>query len=132
MGYNWQKMKMKKMFLLLFFVASIGINAIAQCSFKVTDANPSINGTTVTITVTVEPAFTPSEKGTYTVVVKPEGQLKTILDSQSKSVSFYWNGSQWNYGNGRKQTVTFTCSVNDNSYNQCNSNSFYVSDCWKQ
>lgn len=120
---------MKKLFFLLLFVASIGISAKAQCSFKVTDAKPDISGTTVTITVSVEPTFTPSEKGNYTVVVKPQGQLTNILDSQSKSVTFYWNGDRWS---SRRQTVEFTCSVYDNSYNQCNSNSFYVSDCWKQ
>ena len=45
------------------------------CSFRVVSAIPSTSGTKVTITVSVEPTFTPTEDGTYTVVVKPEGKL---------------------------------------------------------
>ena len=121
---------MKKLFLLLLFVASIGFSAKAQCSFEVTNAEPTISGTTVTITVTVEPTSTPKEEGHYTVVVKPQGQLTNILDSQSKSVDFYLDSKNRWYQ--KTKTVQFKCSVDDNSYNQCNSNSFYVSNCWKK
>lgn len=139
---------MKKMFFTLLMIAGVGMCAHAQqsslelieeqnnyfveitgdnCSFEVTNAVPSISGTKVTITVTVEAAFTPSESGWYTVVVKPVGQLSYILDSQQKSLKF-------RYGDGwyaRTQTVVFYCSVDDNTYNQCNSNSFTVSKCFK-
>ena len=99
------------------------------CSFVVTDASPSIYNTTVTIKVYVEAAFTPSENGSYTVVVKPEGRLYNILDSQSKSLKFSYNTK--NGWSKRMQYVEFYCSVNDNTYNQCNSNSFSVSSCYK-
>lgn len=98
------------------------------CSFEVTDVSPSISGTTVTITVAVEPTFTPSGNVHYQVVVKPKGSLKNILDSQSRSVTFWYHG-KWEE---RRKTVEFHCSVNDNSYNQCNSNDFYVSSCFEK
>ena len=102
-----------------------------DCRFEVTDATPSISGTRVTITVTVKPAFTPSGSGNYEVVIKPQGQLRNILDSQSKSVDFYYNNGKWgDYSHSK--TVEFYCSVDDNTYNQCNSNSFYVSTCYKK
>lgn len=101
-----------------------------NCSFEVVSASPSISGTKVTIKVYVEAAFTPSENGTYTVIVKPQGQLRNILDSQQKSLEFsYITGYGWSH---RKQIVEFYCSVDDNSYNQCNSSSFTVSKCYKQ
>lgn len=150
MVYNRQQLEMKKMFFSLLLIAGIGMCANAQqssletadeennyfveltadnCSFEVTSANPSISGTKVTIRVTVATTFTPSERGTYVVVVKPQGQLKNILDSQQKSVEFYYNGSYWG---SKSKTVDFYCSVDDNTYNQCNSNSFYVSSCFKK
>lgn len=137
------------MFFSLILIAGIGMCANAQqsslettdeqknyfvelnadnCSFEVVSATPSIKGTKVTITVTVEAAFTPSESGYYTVIVTPVGQWRNILDSQQKSVEF-------RYSNGwvsRSQTIKFYCSVDDNTYNQCNSNSFTVSRCFKQ
>ena len=100
-----------------------------NCSFEVTNVSPSISGTTVTITVSIEPTFTPSENSYYEVVVKPKGSLKNILDSQSKSVTFQYNTKRWT---NRTKTVQFYCSVNDNSYNQCNSNDFYVSSCFEK
>lgn len=101
-----------------------------NCSFEVTNVSPSINGTTVTITVTVRPTFSPSKGARYVVVVKPKGSLKNILDSQSKSVEFESKSSGgWYSSSG---TVEFYCSVNDNSYNQCNSNDFYVSSCFEK
>lgn len=141
---------MKKLFFSLLLVAGIGMCANAQqsslettdeqnsnfveltadnCSFEVTDASPSISGTRVTIRVTVAATFTPSERGSYVVVVKPEGRLKNILDSQQKSVEFYYSGSSWS---SKSKTVDFYCSVDDNTYNQCNSNSFTVSSCFKK
>ncbi|MCR4664179.1 MAG: hypothetical protein K5660_02315 [Paludibacteraceae bacterium] len=140
---------MKKMFFTLLLVAGIGVCTHAQqsplemtdeqnnyfveltgdnCSFEVTDAIPSISGTKVTITVTVQATFTPSERGHYKVVIKPQGQLRNILDSQQKSVTMYYDGSRWN---PKRETVNFYCSVEDNTYNQCNSNSFIVSSCFK-
>lgn len=151
MVYNRQQLEMKKMFFSLLLIAGIGMCANAQqssletadeennyfveltadnCSFEVTSAEPSISGTKVTIRVTVTATFTPSAKSEYVVVVKPQGQLKNILDSQQKSVEFYYDGSQWWSTNSK--TVDFYCSVDDNTYNQCNSNSFYVSSCFKQ
>ena len=107
------------------------MNVMAQdCRFEVTDVYPSISGRTVTITVTVVPAFTPSEGGKYEVVIKPQGQLRNILDSQSKSVEFYYNRG-WDQNNDSK-TVKFYCSVDDNTYNKCNYNSFVVSTCFKK
>lgn len=150
MVYNGQQIKMKKIFFTLLLIAGIGMCANAQqssletadeennyfveltadnCSFEVTSAEPSISGTKVTIRVTVATTFTPSEKGTYVVVVKPQGQLKNILDSQQKSVEFYYDGYRWST---KSKTVDFYCSVDDNTYNQCNSNSFYVSSCFKK
>lgn len=123
---------MKKFIFLLLLVSGIGMGANAQdCSFEVTNANPSIYGTKVTITVTVEPTFTPDtkEQCEYEVVVKPQGQMRNILDSQSRSVTFLWRGSKW-FSN--KENVEFSCSVNDNTYNQCNSNSFDASTCFKK
>lgn len=142
---------MKKIFFTLLMLASIGMCAHAQqssmettdeqsnsfveltadnCSFEVVSASPSISGTTVTIKVYVEAAFTPAESGSYTVIVKPQGQLRNILDSQQKSLDFsYSTRSGWSY---RKKYVEFYCSVDDNSYNQCNSSSFSVSKCFKQ
>lgn len=82
---------MKKFIFLLLLVSGIGMGANAQdCSFEVTNVNPSIYGTQVTIKVTVEPTFTPDTKNSckYEVVVKPQGQMRNILDSQSRSVSF--------------------------------------------
>jgi hypothetical protein len=110
-------------------VTAFGMCAKAQqCYFEVTDAKPSISGTTVTITVSVAPTSTPSERGWYTVVVKPQGKWSNILDSQSKSTSIFWDGS-WSYDN---RTVVFYCKVDDNTYNQCNSSDFIVSKCFKQ
>ena len=100
-----------------------------DCSFEVTNVSPSISGTTVTITVSVEPTFTPQKGGSYEVVVKPKGSLRNILDSQSKSVTFVYKSNSWST---RTKTVQFYCSVNDNSYNQCNSNDFYVSSCFEK
>lgn len=108
------------------------MNVMAQdCHFEVTNAKPSISGTKVTITVTVVPAFTPSGSGKYEVVIKPQGQLRNILDSQSKSVEFYYYNGKWD-DNSHSETVDFYCSVDDNTYNQCNSNSFEVSTCFKK
>lgn len=100
-----------------------------NCSFEVTDISSDINRTTVTITVYIEPSFSPSEDGYFTAIVKPKGKLTTILDSQSQSAQFEYRHGNW-YG-GRKKSVEFHCSVNDNSYNQCNSNDFYVSKCYR-
>lgn len=98
-----------------------------DCRFDATDAKPSISGTTVTITVTVRPAFTPTESGSYTVVVRPQGPLANILDSQTKETFFEYRNGEWKY---RSQTVEFHCSVDNSTYNQCNSNSFECS-CFK-
>ena len=101
-----------------------------NCSFEVTDIYSDIEKTTVTIKVYIEPSFSPSEDGDFTVIVKPKGKLTTILDSQSQSVRFEYRYGKW-YG-GRTKYVQFHCSVNDNSYNQCNSNDFYVSKCFRE
>ena len=158
MVYNGQKLKMKKIVLTMTLIAGIVAGAImlsaftksepkndsnpivatedmngGDCSFEVTDAIPSINGTTVTITVKVQPTFTPSQRDKkYVVVVKPRGEMTHILNSQTQSVECsygYYGGSdvQWKCGEAK-----FTCSVDNNSYNQCNSNSFYVSSCFEK
>ena len=100
-----------------------------NCSFEVVSAKPSISGTKVTITVTVEAAFTPSESSSYTVIVTPVGQLRNILDSQQKSVVFNYSRGSWDH---KRLDIEFYCSVDDNTYNQCNSNSFTVSRCYKR
>ncbi len=101
-----------------------------DCRFEVTNAEPSISGTTVTIKVTVRPAFTPSEAGSYRVVVRPRGPLANILDSQAKEAYFYY--SKYNKGwDDSYKKVEFHCSVNDNTYNQCNSNTFDCT-CFKE
>ena len=150
MGYNRQQLKMKKTFFLLLMVAGIGMCAHAQqsssaennaqgcylaenmadeCSFAVDEVEPSISGTRVTIKVTVRPTFTPDKEGEYIVVISPTGRLSNILDSQQKSVEFWYTGRSWN---PNYATVNFYCSVDDNTYNQCNSNSFTVSSCHRK
>lgn len=106
------------------------MNVMAQgCHFEVTDADPSISGTKVTITVTVVPTFKPNDDGDYEVVIKPQGQLRNILDSQSKSVVFEYYDWAWHPA---EEEVEFYCRVDDNTYNECNSNSFEVSTCFKK
>lgn len=100
-----------------------------DCRFEVTNTKPSISGTKVTITVTVRPAFTPTESGEYTVVVRPQGPLANILDSQAKETTFFYTNSKWE-SSSRTKTVKFHCSVDNSTYNQCNSNSF-VCSCFK-
>lgn len=100
-----------------------------DCRFEATNAEPSIKGTTVTIKVTIRPAFTPDGSGSYTVVVRPQGPLANILDSQAKETTFNYENSKWD-GFSECRTVEFHCSVDNNSYNQCNSNSFACS-CFK-
>ena len=151
MVYNGQQIKMKKIVIATCFVIGMCFAANAQqsslektdeqnnyfaeltadnCSFEVISAEPSISGTKVTIRVYVEAAFTPLESGDYTVVIKPQGQLRNILDSQQKSLEFHYHKSSgWSY---RKLYVDFYCSVDDNTYNQCNSSSFIVSKCYKK
>lgn len=98
-----------------------------DCRFEATNAEPSIKETTVTITVTVRPTFTPIEEGYYTVVVHPQGTMAQILNSQAKEVRFHYykdHGTRrWQWDNSSK-TVKFECSVMNNSYNQCTSNLF--------
>lgn len=96
-----------------------------DCRFEATNAEPSIKGTTVTITVTVRPAFTPTEAGYYTVVVHPQGTMAQILNSQAKEVRFhYYNNHGTMQWDNPSRTVEFECSVMNNSYNQCTSNLF--------
>lgn len=115
----------------MLLVFGIGMSANAQqCSFEVTNVSPSIYGSTVTLTVTVEPTFTPNnQEESYEVVVKPTGELRSLLDSQSKSVTFEStsSGGWWN----RTKTVEFTCSVEDNSYRQCRNQDFSTT-CFKR
>ena len=154
MGYNRQQLKMKKVFLTMTLIAGIAAGAMTlsafsksepsngsntieateetagDCSFEVTDVDPSISGTTVTLKVNVRPAFTPEGTGSYRVVVKPNGNLRNILDSQSQSVIFYYSSSKWNT-ESKQKTVTFHCDVHDNTYNQCRAQSFSTS-CYKE
>lgn len=153
MGYNWQQRKMKKniltmALLIMGIVCSLMLSSFTKnessqnnessdsymaagddCRFEATNAKPSISGTTVTITVTVRPAFTPSEKGSYRVVVRPRGPLANILDSQAQEIYFQYDRG-WG-PNHKSHTVEFHCSVNDNTYNQCNSNAFDCT-CFKE
>lgn len=99
-----------------------------NCSFDVTDVTPSISGTTVTLKVRIVPTFAPDKRGRYTVVVKPNGSLRNILDSQSKSVSFWYTGSEWD---DKYEVVNFYCDVNDNTYRQCSTQSFSTS-CFRE
>ena len=114
----------------MLLVFGIGMSANAQqCSFEVTNVSSSISGSTVTLTVTVEPTFTPNNQEFYEVVVKPTGELRSLLDSQRKSVTFQSksSGDWWD----RRKTVTFTCSVEDNSYRQCRKQDFSTT-CFKK
>ena len=152
MVYNRRKKKMKKIVLAAIMLTTLLTSAMVfsafttskqnvktdcitqksdctgDCNFQVTDATPSISGTTVKITVTVRPAFTPTSKGTWRVVVSPNGPLSSILDSQSKSVVFNYTGSTWKLD---KKTVDFYCSVEDNSFRECRNNSFQTS-CYQE
>ena len=101
-----------------------------DCSFEVTDVDPSISGTTVTLKVKVRPTFTPEGDGSYRVVVKPNGDLRNILDSQSQSTTFEYSNSKW-WNSSRQKTVEFHCDVHNNTYNQCSTQSFSVS-CFKE
>lgn len=101
-----------------------------DCRFEATNAEPSISGTTVTIKVTVRPAFTPNKNGTYRVVVRPRGPLANILDSQAKETSFEYNNGWWK-PNPTYRIVEFHCSVDNNTYRQCNSNAFDCT-CFKE
>lgn len=125
------KVSMKRFFFLMLLVAGIGMSVNAQqCSFEVTDVKSSISSSTVTLTLTIVPSFTPNTttQEEYEVVVKPIGELRSLLDSQSKSVTFLWGGRYWN---GQEKTVRFTCSVEDNSYKQCRKQEFSTS-CFKK
>lgn len=150
MVYNRQQIKMKKIFLTISLIASVIVSAMMlsaftklettkdnsnsivtseneNCSFQVIEANPSISGTTVTITVKVRPAFKPTEVGNYTVVVKPTGNLRNILNSQVQYCYFEYTGTQWKHSTS---TVKFTCDVHDNTYNQCSAQDFEAT-CFK-
>lgn len=126
------KVSMKRFFFLMLLVAGIGMSVNAQqCSFEVTDVESSISSSTVTLTLTIVPSFTPNtttNPEVYEVVVKPIGELRSLLDSQSKSVTFLWNRTVWS---NREKTVRFTCSVEDNSYKQCRKQDFSTS-CFKK
>lgn len=97
------------------------------CSFEVINVYSTISGTKVTVNVTVAPSFTPEGSGSYTVIVKPNGSLRNILDSQSKSLTFYYQKSKWDK---QSKSVEFYCDVHDNTYNQCSNQSFSTS-CFK-
>lgn len=113
----------------MLLVVGIGMNANAQqCSFVVTDVSSSISSATVTLTVTIVPTFTPNGSEIYEVVVRPTGELKGLLNSQSKSVVFYARSGKWS---DNSKTVTFTCSVEDNSYRQCRNQDFSTT-CFKK
>ena len=99
-----------------------------NCSFEVTDVKPSINGTTVKITVTVCATFSSREEACYVVVVRPDSQLRNILDSQQKSIEFQSHQSGWSY---KCKSVDFYCDVHDNTYNQCSNHSFSAT-CFKK
>ncbi|MBQ9254900.1 MAG: hypothetical protein IJ180_09035 [Bacteroidales bacterium] len=141
---------MKKIFLTVTLIASVIVSAMMlsaftklettkdnsnstvtseneNCSFQVIEANPSISGTTVTITVKVKPAFKPTKEGEYPVVVKPTGNLRNILNSQAQYCHFYYTGSRWQHNT---LTVEFKCDVHDNTYNQCSAQDFEVT-CFK-
>ncbi len=151
MGYNRRKLKMKKSILtvaliIVSVVCSLMLSSFTKnessqnnessdlymvagddCRFEVTNVDTSISGTTVTLTVTVRPAFTPSEAGFYTVVVRPQGPMAQILNSQTKEVRFQYcttTGTHQLKWKDSSKTVNFECSVMNNSYNQCSSNSF--------
>lgn len=128
------KVSMKRFFFLMLLVAGIGMSVNAQqCSFEVTNVESSISSSTVTLKLTIVPSFTPNTTTAeeYEVVVKPTGELRSLLDSQSKSVTFYYSGHfGWNESN-REKTVYFTCSVEDNSYKQCRKQDFSTS-CFKK
>lgn len=125
------KVSMKRFFFLMLLVAGIGMSVNAQqCSFEVTDVESHISSSTVTLTLTIVPSFTPNTTTDeeYEVVVKPIGELRSLLDSQSKSVTFYWYRTYWRV---QEKTVKFTCSVEDNSYKQCRKQDFSTS-CFKK
>ena len=107
-----------------------GISAYADCDkATVVSADADISGHTVTITVKISPTFTPTEPCSYTFIVAPIGEWVRILSSQTQSTTLDY--SQQNGWTG-KNYVQFKCSVDDNSYNQCNSNSFTVTGCFKR
>jgi len=118
---------MKKILIIMVALIGFGISANAQCDkFTTTDANASISGTTVTITVKVSATFTPDKGGSYQVIVSPTGQWAKILGSQRQSTTAYYSAQNgWSI-----PPVTFSCSVNDNTYNQCTSSDFVVVQCF--
>ena len=119
---------MKKIFVILVALIGFGLSANAECSnFTTTDANATINGTTVTITVSVSATFTPDEYGYYQVIVSPTGQWARILGSQRQSTTASYGRNGWSI-----PAVKFSCSVNDNTYNQCTSSDFVVVQCFKK
>ena len=119
---------MKKFLMILIAVIGFGFAANANCSFAVTSANANPQGTTVTITVNVRPTFTPTEDGFYTIVVVPTGQWARILGSQRQETTARFQSGSWMSIN----PVIFTCSLMDNSVNQCTSNDFRIDQCFKR
>lgn len=116
-------LKMKRILLILVAVIGFVVSANAQ-SATVKEVRPTISSSTVTLTVEVLPTFTPTEAGHYVFVVSPTGTMRSILDSTSKSTTIYYDGKKWS-SSGR--TVSFTCSVEDNSYKQCRTQDFSIS-----
>ena len=125
---------MKKCFLMLVAVVCFGMSTYANCSFSVTNvATESFQSNNAyDITVTVEPSFTPTGAGTYTIVVVPTNEFASVLGSQRMSVTMEYDGRSWVDDNRRvirSRNIVFKCETKERPI--CTRNDFKVYECFK-
>ena len=118
---------MKKFIVILVALIGFGFSANAQSATVTYAGFDGINSSqlTATIKVTIEPTFTPTERGSYAFTVSASSIPGVSLRQTTQTLYAEWNGSRWVTDNG--WSVYFACNLQDASISQCSSHSFSVS-----